>query len=950
MIVHPLQAASRFQTRPELEEVMAWWRAGGRGVSALVGLGGAGKTALAAEFLDRLRSEGFDRLFVYSFYDQPSTESFFSSLHEFANPKATSSSSHFACLEALRQREEHTLLILDGLERAQSDGTKGAPFGEIEDVFLRDLILAAATGLLGKVGILTTTRFALTPLENEPMARHHRIDVGPLSDKAALALVRSRGITGTDSELMEMIEASGRHALLLELNTSLLVFSGAQFSIPLSAESSPSDDVVPRNPAFKLERRLFLIARRYRAELEKRSPETWALLRLACLFQNGISETTLLSIRAQETASVALRFEADADVENALPVDDLIARVVLEATRYRPAHTERAFLFCSADRLLTSQEDGVREPWRKISTRLSMPLVEGDRREVFLRAQILAGISEARRVLEKLIASGSPRNSLETLEVLGLIELRDGFVRVHPAIRDAFAPDDPAEIQGGHQRAMAAHRKISLSKNPGSELEPIADAWELLYHMIGSGDVAGAWRFYRHRLGGFSQVGAKRAAYSEGERYCRLFAGVELPEGQAAAFFNDWGLFLERLGKLDDASRCFEVAADKSVRTDRFLEASMALQNLADAQALRGQLLEAKRTVIRAATLSTKAPPTARNDPLERFSHERRAEVFEQLIQSGWNLQPADSTESPPPERTIESAIRGEEWVLAERLCRDAMSGVGVLRVETSYREHLCLYFSEIARELDEADRAAAHLKIAHDFALHQGDRELLAKALAQRARLELLAVSRAESPVDRCSIAIRHAMRIAQDSGYELLVIDLHLVRAELALLCDDRDSAHRDAQIAIERATVCGYARAIKRGEGLRAFGLRRSSPRKPKIRVMFHPEAIFLVEEMIRAIHPDQVAERCFAYDDVSLPRVGGARGAIVLLVSSGFLRSRRGAAALAAPTDQTICVPVDEEYSSAQRRLEGPRFAVRTPSHRRKGWRQIGEFLRETTSKT
>ena len=48
---------------------------GARGVVALVGLGGAGKTAIAARFLDELSRGGTDAapagLFVWSFYQEP---------------------------------------------------------------------------------------------------------------------------------------------------------------------------------------------------------------------------------------------------------------------------------------------------------------------------------------------------------------------------------------------------------------------------------------------------------------------------------------------------------------------------------------------------------------------------------------------------------------------------------------------------------------------------------------------------------------------------------------------------------------------------------------------------------------------------------------------------------------------------------------------------------------
>ena len=50
-----------------------------------------------------------------------------------------------------------------------------------------------------------------------------------------------------------------------------------------------------------LQRRFAAIARRYCEQLEHRDPEALALLRLACIFRSGVTESQLLSVRAMET-------------------------------------------------------------------------------------------------------------------------------------------------------------------------------------------------------------------------------------------------------------------------------------------------------------------------------------------------------------------------------------------------------------------------------------------------------------------------------------------------------------------------------------------------------------------------------------------------------------------------------------------------------------------------
>lgn len=44
-----LLRARDWQDRPEFEDLCEWWRAGGAGVCALIGIGGAGKTVIALD-------------------------------------------------------------------------------------------------------------------------------------------------------------------------------------------------------------------------------------------------------------------------------------------------------------------------------------------------------------------------------------------------------------------------------------------------------------------------------------------------------------------------------------------------------------------------------------------------------------------------------------------------------------------------------------------------------------------------------------------------------------------------------------------------------------------------------------------------------------------------------------------------------------------------------------
>jgi len=53
-VAHRLMRARDWQDRPEFGQLCDWWRSGREGVCALVGIGGAGKTAIADRFLRSL--------------------------------------------------------------------------------------------------------------------------------------------------------------------------------------------------------------------------------------------------------------------------------------------------------------------------------------------------------------------------------------------------------------------------------------------------------------------------------------------------------------------------------------------------------------------------------------------------------------------------------------------------------------------------------------------------------------------------------------------------------------------------------------------------------------------------------------------------------------------------------------------------------------------------------
>jgi hypothetical protein len=295
---HRLPPAPNFVGREaELAELRHCRESGFRGVVALVGLGGAGKTAVAAHFLAELSggvtAPQFEKLFVWSFYQEPDAGRFLQeAYHFFAFPDSPATTAKGAGLlhllrEALAAGGPH-LLVLDGLERVQKQGEAGAEvYGQLEDPLLKGLLTRAAEGL-GQTTVLVTSRFPLTDLAVFQGQGYRHLDLGGLGQDAALALLRHRGVRGDDAALGKLIEEYGAHALTLDHLGGLI----GQF---LEGDPGRAPEVSALTAAGG-DRQGLRLARLLRAYEEHLPATELALLCRLCLVRRNVTEEHLTQL------------------------------------------------------------------------------------------------------------------------------------------------------------------------------------------------------------------------------------------------------------------------------------------------------------------------------------------------------------------------------------------------------------------------------------------------------------------------------------------------------------------------------------------------------------------------------------------------------------------------------------------------------------------------------
>jgi hypothetical protein len=225
-VCYPLQPAPHFQGRqPLLATLLEWARARGSPdrVVSLVAAGGTGKTALVERVLAELGQRPPAGVLVWSFYEDPRTEAFLRAAYEyFAGEMPPSVAGLFERLQIALTGDEPHLLVLDGLERVQAEGTTGRPWGELEDPQLRRLHRWLAAGHGTRARALVTTRFPLVDLNDWKDAGYREERLEDLEPRAAQEVLRAWGVKGDDATLEALAAPLHYHALSVAVLGSYL--------------------------------------------------------------------------------------------------------------------------------------------------------------------------------------------------------------------------------------------------------------------------------------------------------------------------------------------------------------------------------------------------------------------------------------------------------------------------------------------------------------------------------------------------------------------------------------------------------------------------------------------------------------------------------------------------------------------------------------------------------
>lgn len=790
--VHSLLRAHDWQHRPQLDDVCQWWRGGGRGVLALVGMGGAGKTAIVERFL-RVLPDGLPAnpdvpkdgslptphgVFVFSFYDAPNPEAFFEALQMWL--EHTPRVQAVLSLQQMIFLLQHTpgLMVLDGLEKVQEDGVRGL-LGRLASSKLREFLDRIAAGYFPELSVLVTSRFPLADLRDARPQFFRLLPIEEIEVPAGIRLLRARGVCGADLQLASIVDACGRHALTVDFAGGYIAeFGGGDPATPVDFEMDSErlrqrlDDEPDeaRRRVLKQGHRFARLAERYReamrgdtADQREGDAAALALLERICLFRLGVEAETLANIFTGEKA-----------VNVSGPALAGLSRAQLQ---------------------------------KKLDWLVRMRIVE---------------------------SQSTTRNPQPAIRY-----------SIHPAVRDGFLSGiGDAALRDNHE-AVRRGLQVSLGDVPGKKPSDPATLdllEEIVHHTLQSGHVSEAWDIYWNRIGRFGNLGRRLGQPERGLRICRLFlqlaeSGTVLNKVQRSYFYNNLGLFSRELGMLADALEHFGKSVELRRQTGHSV--ALGLRNVSICLRLMGRIVESHDKGEQAIKESNVGEDLALSNANLGYLKFLQGDVDEAI-----RLLKVYS---------VEKALRdagGNLMLYPITYYAESLQRIGRTTKAGQILESIHRKSNEISYELDlhrtrlllallhcelrEVDEAITNRDLANDWAEARGAKHLLCWSALVQTQIECSA-----SSPERAHKAVEDGLKIARDCGFGIYHIDLLLERARLHLMSGAPQAALDDLRTALDDGvpfnpqtgqpellaamhSECGYAWGIAAGLQLRGEAL--------------------------------------------------------------------------------------------------------------------------------
>lgn len=236
-----LPEAQHWQSRAEEEQILSYLADGVRMVG-IVGAGGYGKSALAAQLVKTIQKQNleqadpsvsvFDRVLIANFQTPVDFQTFGRWLgQKFGYEPAADWSDEQLATEGLNWLvKQRCLLVLDNLEALLQSKELWFPYGRF---------LGRWLGGAGQGTVLLTTQIRL----ELPTANWEWVPLRGLRLEQGVELLQAQGVEGETTDLKSFVEAAGRHPLLLQLAATWLKRQAKENDEPAEIYRLQQDDV-----------------------------------------------------------------------------------------------------------------------------------------------------------------------------------------------------------------------------------------------------------------------------------------------------------------------------------------------------------------------------------------------------------------------------------------------------------------------------------------------------------------------------------------------------------------------------------------------------------------------------------------------------------------------------------------------------------------------------------